>query len=506
MTNPADDGNEALFDRAQIVNYAGFVRRSLRRHRLLVLSVVLSIVSLVGGALAVLPRTYHAEAKLLAQRSQVLVVRGDGPDAGVAPTRGAVETIRGRDAILAIIASTDLIRHFEAHRSLSQRAGHALLGLVRRTPETEQDRVDAMVERLEKNLTAWVVDGTVSIGVDWGDAQMAKGIVDAAQRAFLATRRAQEVDALAESIAIVASHGESLKAEVDVEVAALERLRAARQGDRTEAPPSASSPVRGPVSLAPRPAPRPAARVDGRASDASAAIAAKRREADELDEPRKRRLGEAQTRLAEQLRVYTDNHPTIVALKQEVASLQNPSSQVAVLRLEIAALQADSLSKAADQGVSAPATPAWPAGGGKVTLVVPSQLSPEVLRLDGDLREDRDPAMVYARARLRDAMDKVALLRAQVQGAQIDLETAEAAFKYRYTVVTPAQLPRQPIKPDVPLVMIAAFIAALLAGIMAAVWRDVRSGRVIEGWQIERLLGQPILGELVHRLPASADQ
>jgi capsular polysaccharide biosynthesis protein len=104
--------------------------------------------------------------------------------------------------------------------------------------------------------------------------------------------------------------------------------------------------------------------------------------------------------------------------------------------------------------------------------------------------------MVYARAQLRDAMDKYAALRNQIQAAQIDLETAQAAFKYRYTVVTPARLPRSPTVPNVPLVTLVAFIAAMLCGILFAVLLDVRRGRLLERWQIERLLDRPILGEI----------
>jgi capsular polysaccharide biosynthesis protein len=104
--------------------------------------------------------------------------------------------------------------------------------------------------------------------------------------------------------------------------------------------------------------------------------------------------------------------------------------------------------------------------------------------------------MVYARGQLRDAMDKYAALRTQIQTAQIDLETAQAAFKYRYSVVTPAHLPRSPTKPNVPLVILAAFVAAVLCGLLFAVLADVRKGRLLERWQIERLLDRPILGEI----------
>jgi capsular polysaccharide biosynthesis protein len=79
------------------------------------------------------------------------------------------------------------------------------------------------------------------------------------------------------------------------------------------------------------------------------------------------------------------------------------------------------------------------------------------------------------------------------------LETAQAAFKYRYSVVSPAHLPKSPTKPNVPLVVVAAFIAALLCGLLASILIDVLAGRLLERWQIETLLERPILGEITLR-------
>ena len=105
--------------------------------------------------------------------------------------------------------------------------------------------------------------------------------------------------------------------------------------------------------------------------------------------------------------------------------------------------------------------------------------------------------MITETLKLRDAMDKYATLRTQLQAAQIDLETAQAAFKYRYSVLTPAQLPRKPVKPNVPMLLLVSFVAALFAAILVAVVADVHGGRLVERWQIERLLDRPILGEMV---------
>src|SRR5262249_44274915 len=125
----------------------------------------------------------------------------------------------------------------------------------------------------------------------------------------------------------------------------------------------------------------------------------------------------------------------------------------------------------------------------------------EIPILDQGLRDDHDPAMVHARGRLRDAMDKYAASREKVEAAQIDLETAQAAFKYRYSIITPAMIPKNPVKPSVLNTLIAAVLAAALGAVLLAVVADVRAGRIEERWQIERLLDQPVLAEIEVETP-----
>jgi hypothetical protein len=338
----------------------------------------------------------------------------------------------------------------------------------------------------------------VTISIDWSDAAMACRLVDGAQRAFLDTRYAREITALAEAIGILRSHTTSLKADIDDAVGGIERMRAARDVPKLDvAAPTPSSRPR--VLSMQRP-------VAARASVPNAELQQLRLETDaklhaveELEEFRRHRSSELQARLAEARTTFTESHPTIVDLKRQMSALSAETPQVASLRQEATSLNAEydrqvaSASGAPVSGVGSTTSFASPLAGAVAT---PPQLSSEVLRLDVDLREDRDPGMVYARGQLRDAMDKYAALRTQIQTAQIDLETAQAAFKYRYSVITPALLPRHPIKPKVPLVVLAAFLAAILCGLLFAVLADVRKGRLLERWQIERLLDRPILGEV----------
>jgi uncharacterized protein involved in exopolysaccharide biosynthesis len=501
-----DEGPESLAtsaslfddrDREKVRNYASFVAGSARRHRLLFAAVFFAILGATGGSLFAFPKTYHVEAKALAQANAALTVRGDGPGAD-SLTRVAAETVLRRDNLLALVQQTDLLQYNRDHRAPILIARDALMKALTRREDSEADRLDALVEVLEKRLAVWTSDtgNTVTIAIDWSNAAMACRLVDASQRAFLDTRYAREITALAESIGILRSHTTSLKADIDDAVGGIERMRGVRDGPRADgALPTPSSRPR--VQLMPRLAARspPSAELQKMKLQADAKLHI----VDELEGFRRHRLSELQARLDEARTTFTENHPAIVDLKQQMSELFVESPQVASLRQEIASSNAEydrRIDGASDLSVSrVPPTfaLAGPLAGSAAT---PPQLSSDVLRLDLDLREDRDPGMVYARGQLRDAMDKYATLRTQIQTAQIDLETAQAAFKYRYSVVTPAHLPRSPTKPNVPLVLLAALVAATLCAFLFAVLVDVRKGRLLERWQIERLLDRPILGEI----------
>jgi capsular polysaccharide biosynthesis protein len=79
------------------------------------------------------------------------------------------------------------------------------------------------------------------------------------------------------------------------------------------------------------------------------------------------------------------------------------------------------------------------------------------------------------------------------------METARAAFKYRYVVITPARIPKDAAKPKVPLMIAGGIILAALVTIFVAIMMDFGGGRVIEPWQVDRQLGVPVLAEVRRR-------
>src|SRR3990167_5647193 len=65
-----------------------------------------------------------------------------------------------------------------------------------------------------------------------------------------------------------------------------------------------------------------------------------------------------------------------------------------------------------------------------------------------------DPMVEFSRNNLRVAAAKYEELLMRIDGARIEQDTARAAFKYRYSVVRPASVPKKPVKPDVAMILV----------------------------------------------------
>ena len=79
--------------------------------------------------------------------------------------------------------------------------------------------------------------------------------------------------------------------------------------------------------------------------------------------------------------------------------------------------------------------------------------------------------------RLKSELAQLGDIRARLESARIELATSAAAFKYRYDVVHPPQLPRAPTKPNVPAVLFAGLFGALLLAGVAPAGAEIIAGR-----------------------------
>jgi hypothetical protein len=107
-----------------------------------------------------------------------------------------------------------------------------------------------------------------------------------------------------------------------------------------------------------------------------------------------------------------------------------------------------------------------------------------------------DPLVEFARNNLRVASAKYEELLMRIDSARIEQDTARAAFKYRYSIVRPASVPKKPVKPDVTLLFLGSLAVAMAAAILVGALRDWLSGRLVEAWGGGRALNLPVLSQV----------
>ena len=103
-----------------------------------------------------------------------------------------------------------------------------------------------------------------------------------------------------------------------------------------------------------------------------------------------------------------------------------------------------------------------------------------------------DPAIT---TQLGSAVMKYGSLRDNIRSALIDLDTAQAAFNHRYKVIAPPEVPNKPSKPKVPMMLAEGLFAALLLSLLIPALLELRTGIIVERWQVQQLR-LPILAEL----------
>ena len=94
------------------------------------------------------------------------------------------------------------------------------------------------------------------------------------------------------------------------------------------------------------------------------------------------------------------------------------------------------------------------------------------------------------------ASSKYEDLLMRIDAAKIELDTARAAFKYRYSVVRPASVPRKPSKPNMPLLVALTFVLALALATVVGAALDWWRGVAVEAWQLERAWGLKVLSQV----------
>jgi uncharacterized protein involved in exopolysaccharide biosynthesis len=497
-----------LFDTQLLRQVVGFVFRGIGRHRLLSIFGLLSVVLLGVIATLTLPRSYHVESRLLANNNDLIRALGN-PRSSVPsedPTRAARELVFAHDNLVTLIKQTNLMKSWEETRPAVVKLKDRLVFFVAGDP-TDEERIDAMVGLLEKKLQVTTDQQTVTISIDWHDAQMAYLLVETAQQNFLETRHVTEMTAISEALSILEMHGGQLQKMVDEALHELERVRDTRRKGGTgggSAPAMVASEGAPVIITAPQTIPARMERSDRGNDGVSAAteqelaqlkflLNSKKRALGDLEDFRSRRVTELSAQLAEQKVQYADQHPIVMDMRQRILALKLDSPQMSQVKADIDSLTHEYRRKGGTDP-DALIEPSRPRNNSMRRIAAATPQATQAGRTNSELADD--PLVEFSRNNLRVAAAKYEELLMRVDSARIEQDTTRAAFKYRYSVVRPASVPKKPLTPKPALIVGVTAVLALLTALFAGATRDWLGRRLMEPWQVERALELSVLSQV----------
>ncbi len=474
MPDQEIDGADAdLFDYAKLRDYLVYVVHAVQRRKLLFAATAAGTIAAAFVALAVMPKTYHCEIKIQAQRNMVIstlagLQRSYDWDL---PTHAASDLVLRHDNLVSLVRKIDLVKAIDTTRAPIQRLGDAIWGLFRGQLSAEA-KENGAVATLEQKLVITTTDDTVTIGVDWPDARTAYRIIQAAHQNFLEARQYKEVSAVSEAIGLL--EGRAAAAHDAVRVA-LERVYKLRG--------SMPKPAKAKPVAAPAPARPAAVMLDPEVQQLRGQLQSKRQVILEMEDFRRRRISELSAKLAELKSVYSEFHPAVVDLQETLAEQEKEENpQLTAVRQEYRELE-QRYEKMGGPPLDAPET------------LSSARLPAEAVQISTST-ELETPEVEQAKADLKHEMGRYSTLTDRIDQAKMELETQRAAFQYRYGVLRPPAMPLSPEKPKRRMVVLAAALAGAILGVIAAALADIRSRRILEPWQVRRQLGLEVLAEV----------
>jgi uncharacterized protein involved in exopolysaccharide biosynthesis len=478
-----EGGSGGGIDAETVRSYVSYAKRALRLHRVVATLVVVVGCTLTVLALRYLPRTFSCKTVLMAQGSQVLDRNSMG-----SPLDGAVNLIMRHENLENIIRDIDLEKKFEQRRPPLLRFKDEMLARMF-GPPNETVKTAILVGTLESRLGVAVENGTLVINADWSDGSTAAEVADAARESFVRARHTTEMSAFEEKLAILDGHAQRARKEVEELASQVRAIHGDRMAAKVAAGEASASPE---TDAAPRGSRRRIVDPDPGDDSQRELLDTKRKRLAELQADQQRRIHEEEARLADLKLRLGPSHPDVITEMQRLQLAQQTSPEIASLEDELKGLEASQrsaeyLPKRAFSGGRS-------GGAGGAPATTPEVLPPDIWRLLE--QEDIDPTLV---AQLRGAVTQYGRLRDDIRSGRVDLDTAQAAFNYRYKVVLPADPPSRPSKPKPALIFFGGLVLSLVLGLLLVpILLELRQGVVVARWQVH-MIALPILGEL--RLP-----
>jgi hypothetical protein len=446
VDRPPEKESGTLVDWVRVREHLGFAVRSIGRRPFVASLCLLAIAALGPVSLKVMPKTYRVEAVVTAGQNVVVSTLADPvlrrsfelED----PAAAAHDAVLRRDNLIALSEEIGLLDRWLALRApavrLRDRVQEAILGAP-----TREERLETLVDRLEKKLEVEVPGAQpgapvgapkdkVRIAIEWPDAETAKLIVDVAVRRFFDGRRERELSMVRDAVAVLEARATGLRRDIDAKVAGVQKLEQSFLRNN----PALSHTFRAPRGRVPQ---------EDELARVRTTLESRRLALADLERVRTARVEELRGELARQKTTYADQHPVVARTRELLDRHSAPSAEAEALRGEI---------------------------------------------------DDEDPALEYQRTELRLLLAQYTGVRERLEGARTELDASGSGFARRFGYAIPALLPRRPSWPIPILSIAAALLGAVLFTLFVTAMLDLRSGRVLERWQLERTLGVPVIGEL----------
>lgn len=461
-------------------SYLAFAARAVRARLLLSLGVVLVGLVLSGLAATYYPRSFLCTTVIMGQGNQVL----EGWNASSPLFPGAAALITRNENLEAIIRETGLVKKFKERRPPILKLKDDLRAKIS-GPIPDEYQISALVGTLRSKIGVATDWNTLTINVEWTDGKTAAEIAAAARESFIKNRHSAEMAAFEDKASILEGHSAKLREEIESLAAQIKKRKEEKSEQRrvttsTTAPAAATTPA-------------PVARVETRRSPVNnerlkliqQELETKKRRLSEFEGERDRRVREERAKIADLKLKLTPSHPDVVTAEQRLGILAQVPSDVSLLKSEIESLKSEaSQLEALERSGS---------GSSRSALGTTAQAEPLSSEIIGLLSEDEaDPIFV---AQLSGAVSKYGALRDGLRSGRIELDTAQAAFNQRYKIIVPAEVPARPSKPNVALIFGAGFAVSLLLGLLLPVLLELRTGIIVERWQVEHVQ-LPVLAEL----------
>ena len=482
-----DESGEEGIDFEAWRELLSFVFRAPRRHPVLAIFIFALVAGLGLGIAVTMPQLYNSTVRLLVQRDVVgPAITNPGlqiPHDADNTTRTVAGTIMRRDNMISLVKETNLVERWHATRPAALRLKDAIFALLR-GPLAPDEEQKVLAQTLEKRLGVNADESSVTISVDWQDPRMAYELAALIQKNFVGARYDADVTARQDTITVLEEHAKTAGDEVDTALAAyqatVDRLNAAT-GATPAASASAQADVEPPAAAA---VARPAAPASPD-PDLVKALEEKRRQIRATEDMHERELEALKQQLLQAQLTLTPQHPTVISLQQQVDTMSQPGADLARLKSDERSL----MSQIAPPGSAAAASIAASPRYGTQDL-----LTAAVVR--ATKKELEDPGLAAARSKLAAAMDRYQGIMAKLDSARLELDMTRTAFRYRYSIITPAEIARHPAKATAPLLGVASVLAAIALAFLCSALADWQTGRILETWQVRRYLKVEVLGEI----------